>query len=198
MKKNKTAAMEMSIGTIVTIVLLMTTLILGLVLVRYIFKTSTESVETIDGQVKSQLLDLFESSGKKLVVGLGSQNTAKIKQGTYSFGIPLAFSPDNPQAWGPTQRNCKYNITAQNQPTYCINKGWANPTASILTGFRNVDFDEVDSTAGYALIKIDVPETVQPCLQRFSVRVMCAGTAFAGETSTSYFDVEVIKKGLSR
>jgi len=35
--KSKRAAMEMSVGTIVTIVLLMTVLILGLVLVRSIF-----------------------------------------------------------------------------------------------------------------------------------------------------------------
>ena len=40
--RDKKAAMEMSVGTIVTIVLLMTVLILGLVLVRTIFSRSEE------------------------------------------------------------------------------------------------------------------------------------------------------------
>ena len=55
--KNKHAAMEMSVGTIVTIVLLMAVLVLGLVLVRTIFKNSTESIDSIDEQVKNYKIE---------------------------------------------------------------------------------------------------------------------------------------------
>ena len=48
MKNHKRAAMEMSVGTIVTIVLLMTVLIMGLVLTRTIFKSSVENINGID------------------------------------------------------------------------------------------------------------------------------------------------------
>ena len=40
---------------------------------------------------------------------------------------------------------------------------------------------------------MSIPETVAPCFQRFNVQVGCPG----GEpTRTTYFDIEVIKRGL--
>ena len=59
-KKNRKAAMEMSVGTIVTIVLLMTVLILGLVLVRTIFTGAIENINGIDQAVKSELKNYFQ------------------------------------------------------------------------------------------------------------------------------------------
>jgi len=53
--KNNKAAMEMSVGTIVTIVLLTAVLILGLVLIRTIFQSSTESIESIDTAIKAEI-----------------------------------------------------------------------------------------------------------------------------------------------
>ena len=53
--KNKKAAMEMSVGTIVTIVLLMTVLILGLVMIRTIFKGSIENINSVDQSVKNEI-----------------------------------------------------------------------------------------------------------------------------------------------
>ena len=55
MIENKKAAMEMSVGTIVTIVLLMSVLVLGLVLITNIFSGATSSVKTIDDKVKSEI-----------------------------------------------------------------------------------------------------------------------------------------------
>jgi len=52
MIKNRRAAMEMSVGTIVTIVLLMTVLILGLVLVRTIFSSAKYNVDVIDEKIR--------------------------------------------------------------------------------------------------------------------------------------------------
>ncbi len=197
LKENKTAAMEMSVGTIVTIVLLMSVLVLGLILISNIFTGSTDNVNAINDQVKTQINDLFGSSGDKLVVNLGSQNTAKIKQGTENFGIPMGFAPDDPAAWGANLDNCVYSLTAVNQPTYCINKGWSSVQNAIITGVSNVPFDQVDGTNGYALIKISVPDTApKGCLQRFNIRVSCNG--YTQETTTGYFDIEVVKKGIGK
>jgi hypothetical protein len=192
---NKKGAMEMTVGTIVTIVLLMSALVLGLILTRSIFKSSTENVQIIDDQVKGEINNLFADGDKKLVVGLGGQNTAKVKQGTANFGIPFGFSPTNPSVWGTNKEGCKYSLEVVDQNNYCIKKGWASvKTNSIITGMTNVIFDEVDSTNGYALIKISVPEDVSPCLQRFRIIVKCS--ADSKETTTGYFDLDVIKKGL--
>ena len=192
--KEKTAAMEMSVGTIVTIVLLMTVLVLGLIFVRLIFTGATENVESINKQLMNEINDLFADGDKKLVVGLGGQNSAKVKQGTTSFGVPFGFSPDNPQVWGVNKEGCKYNIEVDDDGIYCIDKGWANARNSIITGVSNVKFDEVDSSNGYALMKIDVPEDIPECTQRFRITVRCIG--YSDETTTGYFDLDVIKKGL--
>ena len=65
----KKAAVEMSVGTIVTIVLLMTTLILGLVLVRTIFSGAIENINSIDQSVKNEINKLFaEDNARKVVV----------------------------------------------------------------------------------------------------------------------------------
>ena len=47
--------MQMSVGTIVTIVLLMTVLILGLVLTRTIFTSSIENINSIDDSIKEEI-----------------------------------------------------------------------------------------------------------------------------------------------
>ena len=53
--KNKKAAMEMSVGTIVTIVLLMSVLILGIFLVQNIFKSAKGAVDLTDKQLKNEI-----------------------------------------------------------------------------------------------------------------------------------------------
>jgi len=194
MRRNKRAAMEMTVGTIVTIVLLMSALVLGLILTKNIFSSTTENVDTIDDQVKGEINNLFSDENSNLVVELGGQNTATVKQGTTSFGIPFGFSPTEPKAWGSSNTGCRYTINIVNQAGYCINEGWENAEDDVLTGINSVEFDEVDSSNGYALIKINIPEDLAPCLQRFKITVKCAG--YADETITSYFDLEVIKKGL--
>ena len=66
--KTKKAAMEMSVGTIVTIVLLMSVLILGIFLVQKIFSSSTNAIDTIDNEVQNQITQLFSDEGNKLAV----------------------------------------------------------------------------------------------------------------------------------
>lgn len=75
----KKGAMEMSVGTIVTIVLLMAVLVLGLVLVRGIFKSASGAVDLTDEQLRSEIEGLF-SEDTSLVV-FPSSRELTIKQG---------------------------------------------------------------------------------------------------------------------
>lgn len=195
-KRDKKAAMEMSVGTIVTIVLLMSALVLGLVLTRTIFSSTSESVDQIDDQVKGEIQNLFGSTGKKLIVGLGSKNTATIKQGTKGFGIPIAFAPDKPSLWGPNRDGCKFSIVAEDATSNkaCVKNGWTNPANDIYPGTKDISFGDVEDGVGTRLIQIDVPLEVSPCTQTFKVVVRC-GTD-ANEVTTSSFDLVVTKKGL--
>jgi hypothetical protein len=196
MTKNKKAAMEMSVGTIVTIVLLMTVLVLGLVLVRNIFSSATKSVTSIDSQVTTEINNLFTSENKDLVVTLGSGHLADVKQGSESFGFVFGYSPDNPTDL--IDGNCRYYIEASSQNTYCAGilgggsaganeaRGW------LLTGFENVEFDEIQKNAGYALVRMSIPEATPICLQRYTVSIKCNGHT----TSSTFFDINVVKQGI--
>jgi hypothetical protein len=185
----KKAAMEMSVGTLVTIVLLMTVLVLGLILVQKIFIVATKSVDSIDGQVMAQINDLFSSENKDLVVNLGAQHTAKVRQGTDNFGLAVGYAPDNPSTIG----NCRYAITIPTGTNYCEAKSNVNPLDWFVTGTSNVEFSEKQNGVGYDLIKLNVPDSITPCLQRFTITVTGCSTSMQS-VSTS-FDIEVIKKG---
>jgi hypothetical protein len=90
MKNSKKAQMEMSVGTIVTIVLLMTVLILGLVLVRTIFKGATSAVDLTDQQLTNQINQFFaEDDNRKIVVypQTGEISIKKGDEGGFGFSI---------------------------------------------------------------------------------------------------------------
>ena len=59
MLEGKKGAIELSIGTIVIVVLAMSMLILGLVLVRTIFAGATYNVQQMNDKVKDQINQLF-------------------------------------------------------------------------------------------------------------------------------------------
>ena len=88
--KSKTAAIEMSVGTIVTIVLLMTTLILGLVLVRNIFSSSVENINSIDQAVKSEINKLFSEDDARKISVYPPTKQIGVKQGDEGgFGFSI-------------------------------------------------------------------------------------------------------------
>ena len=89
---NKKGAIELSIGTIVIIVLAMSMLIMGLVLIRNIFQGATYNVDQLNKNVESEINKLFNERGEKIVIYLpGSQ--AEVKQGQ-SFGVAFGIKND--------------------------------------------------------------------------------------------------------
>ena len=86
--KGKSGAIELSIGTIVVIVLSMSMLILGLVLVKNIFSGATNIVDMTNDQLMDQVSKLF-GDDKKLVVYPNSREVF-VKSGEASgFGIGI-------------------------------------------------------------------------------------------------------------
>lgn len=91
MYKSKRAALELSVGTIVVIVLAMSMLILGLVLIRTIFSGAKYNVDIINEKVQGEINKLFEEQGGRLYIYLPNSQT-EVKKGD-SFGV--AFSVKN-------------------------------------------------------------------------------------------------------
>jgi len=85
--------MEMSMGTMVTIVLLMVVLVLGIFFIQKIFFAGTNAIDTIDTQVQSEMQKLFGSDDARRVVIFPTSQRLKIKQGAIDEGF--AFSLRN-------------------------------------------------------------------------------------------------------
>src|SRR3989344_4731561 len=88
------AAIEMSVGTIVVIVLAMTMLILGLTLVRTIFSGAITSVEQVDQAVKGKINELFSEDKTKKVVIYPETRLIQIEKGN-DKELGFAFSIRN-------------------------------------------------------------------------------------------------------
>ena len=78
MIRRKKAAMEMSVGTIVTIVLLVSVLILGIFLVQKIFGSAKKVIDMTDAQVTSEINELFAEENKLVIYP--QTRSIKIKQ----------------------------------------------------------------------------------------------------------------------
>jgi hypothetical protein len=86
---NKKAAVELSVGTMVVVVLGITMLILGLVLVKNIFSGAGEATELVNQNLKAEINKLFNNEDTKIVIYLPDA-TAEVEKGkryNIRFGI---------------------------------------------------------------------------------------------------------------
>lgn len=165
----KRAQMQMSVGTIVTIVLLMTVLILGLVLVRTIFFGAIENVDIIDQAVKNEINKLFAEDDSRKIVLYPANRLIKIKKGDEK--LPgFAFSIRNVET---TTGEFTYNVFV-NDPDIrkkCnINvqeaESWIQAGKSgritIAPGSLMVDPE---------FVRFSIPDSAPPCLIRYGINV---------------------------
>src|SRR3989344_5073179 len=103
---NKRGAIELSVGTIVIIVLAMSMLILGLILVKNIFSGSIHNVDILNDKVKGEIEKLFVED-RRTVVYL-PRTGAEIKQGE---GWGVAFGVKNLERGTNEVGSFEYNVT---------------------------------------------------------------------------------------
>ncbi len=97
MRNDKKGAMEMSIGTIVIIVLSMSMLILGMVLVKNIFGGATDIVDSSTQQISSEIAKIY-GDDKRLVI-YPSVDIFDVKAGdTSAFAIRIKNLLENTAA----------------------------------------------------------------------------------------------------
>lgn len=183
---SKRAAMEMTMGTMVTIVLLVTVLILGLVFVRTIFTSAKGAIDLTDQQLRNELSKLFgEESmisiypGNRLVeikqedldgVGIGIKNLLSGVAGTSTFSYQVVVSdPD-------LERKC--GISEES----VIN--W------IVTGRSEIDIPIPSGAFSSQKVLFQIPSGSPLCTIRFRVNVDVDGTAYA----TDFFDMSIKAK----
>ena len=193
----KKGAIELSIGTIIIIVLGMTMLILGLVLVRQIFSVATKSIDSIDGQVKDEInKQLGNQDGYILVYTGEGKDTAKVKSGTDNFGVAIAARTQDGSATDRDRLQYRLSLAAPTGKS-CIDAkilGEPKTTALFKTPLNKQNsFDKYEDDKARARIEISVPSGTASCTQKVLIDVTDtkAGQSIGG----SFFILEITKGG---
>jgi len=192
--RDKKAALELSMSTIVILVLAMAMLILGLILVRNIFFNATKSVDDLGEKVQNEIANLFVDENEYIIIKLGGDQTAKIKQDTKDFGI--AFGARTQDGGGVDRTAFKYKLALDTESIgNCVDKSGLNE----VEGFFNqrmgslLTFPKTAGEFAFARVSVDIPDGTPLCSQMVYVET------FEDGESTSYsdfFNIQIIRKGL--
>jgi len=180
---NKKAALELSIGTIVILVLAMSMLILGLILIRTIFAGAKFNVETMNKKVEAEINKLFVED-QRAVLYLPNR-IAVVKQGD-DFG--LGFGIQNAVA---TQKfRWKVTVADDNIRKKC---GISELEAEAWITTGGTGSVEVASGQKYTdIVRFNLPEgavsDISTCLIRYKLEIDKEdGTPY----TTEPFDIDV-------
>jgi len=181
--RGKLGAIEMSVGTIVIIVLSMSMLILGMILIKNIFSGSSENVLQMNDKVKGEINKLFVED-KRTIVYLPNQ-IAKIKQNE-DWGI--AFGVKNLQRGTAEAGRFHYEVTVSDPDvrTKC-GVGERDIESWIRTG-RVDDMVIAPGQSYFGIVRFLIPEGAPLCTVRLHLDVTKDNVAYA----TDFFDVEVV------
>ena len=175
--RSKRAAMEMSVGTIVTIVLLMSVLVLGIFLIRNIFQSSKGAIDLTDQQLQAEIEKLFSDDSTKITLYPTSAKI-KIKVGdTDAIGLGIkniATSFNEGEVFS-------YEASVLDN-TCGLTDTQAN--ALISLGKEREDIQIPISGSRSMKITFQIPEGVPNCLISYTVEVkrgsLSTGTAYDG------------------
>lgn len=162
---NKKAAMEMSVGTIVTIVLLVTVLILGLVLVRQIFGSGKDSIDQIDQAIQSEITKLFADENKKVVIYPASREISVKKGDSGGFG----FSIKNVDSMSGV---FSYKVSPIEVSNSCqLTLEQAGSLIALGGSGDNINIPSGSVLENAILVKFEIPETAPLCKIRYGLDI---------------------------
>ncbi len=183
----KKAAIEMSVGTIVTIVLLMTTLILGLVMVRTIFSGSIENINSIDQAVKSEINKLFAEDDARTVVIYPPTRQIAVKQGDEGgFG----FSVRNTNEGGDGSTSFSYSVSFI-ESSCDLTEAQAENLIILGKSGDDIQIASGNSLDNPILVKFSISDNVPLCNVRYGITIENGGEIY-GNTVT--VDLKILPK----
>lgn len=198
---NKKAALEMSMTTIIMIVLSVVFLILALVVLRNMYGFQTQSIGSVQDQTLKQINNLYlggEETGSRIQIQLGSDKTAKIRAGTDNFGIGVvAVTRSNAPVQNDSDLEFEVSLDESPLPNSCVKLNGLSLTKNMFGVALNKWFPSrgyFEST-GWITITVNVPPTMRLCTQTVFVRVRDKTTDPNGEIlGKSDFNVQILRK----
>lgn len=162
---NKRGAMEMSVGTIVTIVLLMTVLVLGLVLVRTIFSGATENIASIDESVKAEISKLFSEDNSKKVIIFPPTREISIKKGeSGGFGLSIRNTEQE-------ELTFSYDVSVGEIACPGMTQTTAEQLIILGKSRDGIKIPSGDVLENPILVKFDIPESASLCNIRYNLDI---------------------------
>jgi hypothetical protein len=185
---NNKGAIELSIGTIVVIVLAMSMLILGLILVKNIFTGATYNVDQMNSKVQDEIKKLFVDENTKSVVYL-SNRLAQIKQNA-QWGVAFAYK--NTLKGSTTVPKFRYEIALDDSSlrSTCPGIGVKEVESWIKTGQSSSPVPLPAGETKPGLVRFSIPEGAPLCVFRFNIIIYADNQAYTSD----FFDVEVLSK----
>jgi hypothetical protein len=181
-RKNKSAAIEMAIGTIVVIVIAMSMLILGLVLVKTIFTGAKYNVDQLNKNVEGEINKLFNEKGGKTYIYLPN-NQVDIKKGS-SYGV--AFGIKNNAQGEVAASTFNYNIQATSVQEGCQLTVTQATAYAILGRSGNLQLSPGIDPA-YRLVKIQPPSSAPLCEIQYDLTITKNGQPY----DSTFFIVKI-------
>lgn len=177
----KRGAIELSVSTIVVLVLAMSMLILGLILVNSIFSGAKYNVDTINSKVQDEIGNLFSEDGRS-VVYLAS-HAANVKQGE-AWGV--AFAIRNNVAGTSQTGKFSYEVTVSDLSADC--KGLSKESAASWIKARRTDTVNLSpGQTGFFLVRLVIPEDAPLCIVPYTITVTKDGQPYVSD----FFDLVV-------
>jgi K+-transporting ATPase A subunit len=180
---NKKAAIEMSIGTIVTIVLMVTMLILGIILIRNIFSSAKGVVDMTNEQLRGEVEKLF-SEENAIAIYPGTRYV-EIKQAS-TDGV--GFGIKNLQQGAAGETKFSYVVSASDVANCGVSEQVAE--SWIVVGKAEADIAIPIGGSIVRKIMFQIPTGSPLCIARFKVEVKAGESAYASD----FFDVKVLAK----
>ena len=180
--RDKKAALELSVGTIVVIVIAMSMLILGLVLVRTIFTESVYNVKQLNDKVRGEIQKLFAEEGRSVVYL--AEGKADVKQGE-DMGIAFAFR--NVERGTTSATTFNYEVTTADIASDCV--GLTKTEAeSWIKSRRTGSTTLPPGETAYFIVRVVIPETAPLCIVPFDIEIKKAnGEVYAND----FFDIVI-------
>ncbi|MCK9569259.1 hypothetical protein M0R72_10000 [Candidatus Pacearchaeota archaeon] len=184
--KNKTAAMEMSVGTIVTIVLSVTLLVLGIFFVQQIFSSAQSVVDLTDQQLRNEINQLFSDEDRISIYP--STRLIEIKQET-TDGVGIGIKNLLTGASGDATFSYEITISDADLETKC-GVDEAEVTGWIATGRAENDIPIPSGDISTQKVLFEIPTGAPLCTIRFRINVQADGETYA----TDFFDLKIKAK----
>jgi hypothetical protein len=189
---SKKGAIELSMSTVVIIVLAMTLLIGGLVLVRNIVSGANQVVDLTNDNVLKEINSLF-SEGDKIIVKLGNSKTAKVKANNEPEGIVIASTTIDGDIVAIEDMAYLLKLDDSSLDNCLELLGEEKTLALFNKKFgKEIEFDSSDGSMAAAQITVKIPEGTRVCSQMVKFDVYDGGE-FVGR---DYFVVEVARNSL--